>query len=138
FGAEPGFWSALTERAQALQWERPLAQALVYADELLHAALPAPTLAWARAVHRGKAQAWRAGLLDAMYRRALRPDHPSLSDRWTALARTGLYLRGHWLRMPPWLLAGHLARKSWMALRAPREAWDGPPPLPAADGGARA
>jgi len=57
-----------------------------------------------------------------MYRRALRPDHESLSDRWTALARAGLYVRGHWLRMPPWLLAGHLARKAVMAARAPKEA----------------
>jgi len=122
FGADPAFWPALTERACMLQWERPLAQALVYVDELLRTPLPAPTLDWARRVHRAPAQAWRAGLLDAMYRRALRPDHPSLSDRWTALARAGLYVRGHWLRMPPWLLAGHLARKSWMALHPPREA----------------
>ena len=122
FGADADFWPALTARAEMMQWQRPLAQALVYVDELLHTPLPAPTLAWARAAHRGAAHGWRAGLLDAMYRRALRPDHASLSDRWTPLARAGLYVRGHWLRMPPWLLAGHLARKSWMALRAPREA----------------
>ena len=122
FGQDPAFWPALTARATALHWERPLAQALVYLDELLSTPLPPEARDWAARAHRRWAPGWRGRLLDAMYRRALRPDHHSLSDHWTALARAGLYVRGHWLRMPPWLLAGHLARKSLMALRTPRGA----------------
>ncbi len=122
FGQDPAFWTALTRRAEALRWQRPLAQALVYLDELLRTPLPAEARGWAAREHARAVPGWRRRLLDAMYRRALRPDHGSFSDRWTALARGGLYLRGHWLRMPPWLLAGHLARKSLMALRAPRGA----------------
>ena len=32
--------------------------------------------------------------------------------RGSELARLFLYIRSHWLRMPPWLLARHLARKA--------------------------
>lgn len=119
---DPAFWPSLTRRAASLHWERPLAQALVYLDELLRTPLPQAVREWAARERMRSAPAWRVHLLDAMYRRALRPDHDSFADRWTALARAGLYLRGHWLRMPPWLLAGHLARKSLMALRSPRTA----------------
>ena len=29
-----------------------------------------------------------------------------------AVAQLALYVRSHWLRMPPWQLAGHLLRKA--------------------------
>lgn len=32
-------------------------------------------------------------------------------EQWADYA---LYLRSHWVRMPPWLLIGHLSRKWWM------------------------
>jgi hypothetical protein len=54
----------------------------------------------------------RGKLMDALYLRALRPAHHLADDRFTPLARWLLYVRGHWLRMPPHLLAWHLGRKS--------------------------
>ena len=54
------------------------------------------------------------GIMDALFSRALMPDHSSCDDRWTALARWILYVRAHWLRMPWYLLLPHLARKAWM------------------------
>jgi hypothetical protein len=39
----------------------------------------------------------------------LNPDEPVASAR---RARLGLYMRSHWVRMPPVLLARHLARKA--------------------------
>ena len=50
-------------------------------------------------------------LLDAIYSRVLRPQHPSTADALSPLARKSLYIRAHWLRMPPYLLAYHLAHK---------------------------
>jgi hypothetical protein len=44
--------------------------------------------------------------------RALLPE-PDDEARWgTWLARGLLFVRGHWLRMPPLLLTRHLARKA--------------------------
>ena len=50
-----------------------------------------------------------------MLRRALLPDHPSCSTTDVSLARWMAFVRSHWLRMPPGLLAIHLLHK---ALRA--------------------
>lgn len=111
-GAAPSFWQSLVPRAVELNLVIPLFYALRYASLMLATPIPAPVMegAWkASAVGAIKLQ-----LMDALYLRALRPPHPSTSDRWTPLARGLLYLRGHWLRMPPWLLTVHLMRKMTM------------------------
>jgi hypothetical protein len=56
-------------------------------------------------------------MLQALFDRALAPMHPSCDDAFSVAARVALYLRGHWLRMPPRLLLPHLARKSVMRMR---------------------
>jgi hypothetical protein len=50
--------------------------------------------------------------MDALFLRVLQPDHPSTADSLTPLAHRALYLRAHWLRMPPLLLAYHLTHKA--------------------------
>ena len=52
-------------------------------------------------------------IMDALFERALMPEHPSCSDAFTPLARWLLYVRGHYLRMPLRLLIPHLTRKAW-------------------------
>lgn len=122
-GADPGFWPGLLARAEVLGWQAPLAQALRQLQQVLELSLPPAAQAWLDRQVPGRLGAIARWLLDAMYRRALLPDHPRFQDRWTGGSRAGLYLRGHWLRMPPHLLAGHLLRKLLMARRQPpREA----------------
>jgi hypothetical protein len=58
---------------------------------------------------------------DFLFRRIFRPDHPSARLRFHATARQLLFLRGHALRMPPWLLIPHLARKSFRQLAPVKE-----------------
>ncbi|MDD2759163.1 MAG: nucleotidyltransferase family protein [Methylomonas sp.] len=55
-------------------------------------------------------------ILDALFCRALMPDHASCDDRWTSFARWVLYIRAHWLRMPWYMLIPHLSRKAWMKI----------------------
>lgn len=55
-------------------------------------------------------------LMDALFLRALMPDHLSCEDKWTPMARWMLYIRSHYLRMPLHLLFPHLLRKVWMRL----------------------
>lgn len=52
----------------------------------------------------------------ALFSHARRPPVDGL-DEW---ARRAVYWRAHALRMPPHLLAAHLARKSWLALNPPK------------------
>jgi hypothetical protein len=50
--------------------------------------------------------------MDAIWLRALRSPHPSAAAPLAGAALLALYVRGHWLRMPPLLLARHLTIKA--------------------------
>ena len=109
FAPEPGFWDGLVGRAEALDLARPLFYALRYCRRLLDTPVPEAVVA-AAAPHAPPAPALAA--MDALAPRALLPDHPDAPRRGTGLALLLLYVRSHWLRMPPPLLAAHLGRKA--------------------------
>jgi hypothetical protein len=111
FAPAEGFWSELHERAVQLQLEWPLHQALRYVGLLLQTPVPAFTAEALRVSPQVRAGALRQAWMDTLFLRALRPAHATASDAWTPAARFLLYLRGHWLRMPPGKLALHLLRK---------------------------
>ena len=48
--------------------------------------------------------------MDALFLRTLQPN--PAGNGLSSLARGSLYIRAHWLRMPPLLLAQHLAVKA--------------------------
>jgi hypothetical protein len=109
FGETPGFWSALVRRAERLHLGRPLFYAVRYCSRMLGTRVsPAgdPALSGFRPPWPGTA------VMDGLVSRALRPHAPAPAPVGTRLARRLLYLRSHWLRMPPHLLAAHLARKA--------------------------
>jgi hypothetical protein len=109
FGSQPGFWDHLTKRALDLDLARPLYYALRYAKEMLATPVP-PTTFLAAAP--GRPPTFLARLMDSLFLRVLQPDHPSTADAFTPLAQRALYVRAHWLRMPPLLLAYHLTVKA--------------------------
>jgi hypothetical protein len=55
--------------------------------------------------------------MDRLVPRALFPQHPDSPSRSAAVARLWLYLRSLWIRMPPLLLARHLAYKFYVRIR---------------------
>jgi hypothetical protein len=111
FGSDPDFWLSLQLRAQRLDLEVPLYLALRYTRLMLQTPAPEGFEAELQAAARRRGASMPTGLQDALFLRALRPAHATASDAWTPLARALLYLRGHWLRMPPALLTWHLLRK---------------------------
>jgi hypothetical protein len=115
YSAEADFWSHLANRAQQLDLARPLYYALRYTRRILHTPVPDSALEMARA---GEPFWLGALFMDALFLRALRPDHASCADFFTPAARWLLYLRSHWLRMPPLLLVRHLLHK---ALVSPKD-----------------
>ena len=129
FGARPGFWDQLVPRARAIGLTRPLFYGFRYASMMLKTPIPRPVL---DAAQEGGPKPPLLGLMDALYLRALRPNHPTCSDHWTPIARWMLYVRAHWLRMPLPLLAYHLARK---ALVRDDQRVELPAGGPAGDGG---
>ncbi|HVE50699.1 MAG TPA: nucleotidyltransferase family protein [Casimicrobiaceae bacterium] len=109
FSSSPAFWRELVERAHELDLSRPLHHALRYASLILHSDVPADVLkSMARA---GPARPVQA-LLDSLFMRGLQPADPDASGRLKPLALGLLYMRAHWLRMPPGLLMRHLAIKA--------------------------
>jgi hypothetical protein len=114
FSAEPDFWHRLVMRANELDLGRVLFYALRYASRLLHTPIPE------KAMRAAAAAAPARPLLvamDALYCRALTAPHASCSDWLTGPARRALFVRAHWLRMPPSLLLRHLAHKAALAMK---------------------
>jgi hypothetical protein len=106
--AHAGFWDQLAYRAEELELSRPLYYALTWAKLYLQTPVPP------RTIERSKAwrPAWPASLLmDAIVDNVITAG-PWRKDWRLKLARQLLYMRSHWLRMPPYLLIPHLLRKA--------------------------
>jgi putative nucleotidyltransferase-like protein len=112
FGRQPGFWEQLVPAAVKLGLARPLLYALRYTSLLLGTTIPAAVIA--EAERAGKPSAPVRAAMDPLVRRAIVPDLPEHRSPWQPVARFCLYVRSHWLRMPPLPLALHLLRKAWM------------------------
>ncbi len=110
FGARPDFWERLIARAEVLGLGRPLYYSLRYTSVLLDAPVPASVLDAARRFAPPLAVRM---MMDLLVPRALSPSYLFESDRGAGLAGELLYIRSHWLRMPPLMLTRHLAIKAW-------------------------
>lgn len=120
FMQTPDFWPQLIDRARQLGLMRPLHYCLRYCQRLFATPIPADVLEQAAALG-----ARGSRLMDKLWLKVLGSLHPSARAGSAGFAAQLLYLRAHWHRMPPWLLAYHLCMK---ALR----------PRPKAESGAEA
>jgi len=109
FGEREGFWNELTVRARQLELNESLRLALRYTSRLFDTPVPSDIMQEMHALETGD---MRQRLLDAIYSRVLLPQHQSTADALSPVARKLLYIRSHWLRMPPHLLAYHLGHKA--------------------------
>ena len=98
FAVDPNFWSRLAERVRLHRLEGPVARALRLARRLY--ATPVDV-----------ACAGRGSLCDPLFERRLLARNGWGQETRPAL-RLGFYVRSHWLRMPPLMLARHLWTKS--------------------------
>lgn len=114
FSQDERFWQSLSDRAEELKLGRPLFYALRYVSVFFNTPVPALT---SQDVSKHSPNYLLIRLMDFLFMHALMPNHPSCDDRWTGLARWLLYIRSHWLRMPPHLLIPHLLRKTWVRIK---------------------
>lgn len=101
-----GFWQRLPNRAERLQLGRPLYYALLFCASLLQTPIPKDTLETVRRFAPGRLN---GRLMEWLVPRVLEPRYPTRRPAHIAILL--LYLRSHWLRMPPVLLTLHLLRK---------------------------
>jgi hypothetical protein len=104
FGSDGAFWNDLVGEAVALNLARPAYYALRYARRWFDTPVPHDTLletsAWAPPAPVGR-------LMDALVKGAI----PQGLEDMSRAAVFALYVRSHWLRMPPLQVVQHLVRK---------------------------
>ena len=103
----PEFWDRLPARARLHGLERPLFYVLRYASRLLDTPVP-PAVNTALA----RPPAVVVAVMDRLVSRALLPVSGAHGTFGEESARLLLYVRSHWLRMPPLRLAAHLSQKA--------------------------
>jgi hypothetical protein len=109
FDTDPGFAPTLRQRASQLNLVRPLFYALRYAQRLLAAPIDEQLLAGLPGVPVSP----QLRMMDALFLAVLESPYYRCRGARTAAAAFILYVRSHYLRMPPRLLLPHLARKAW-------------------------
>lgn len=110
----PDFWETLLARAEKLQLTKQLFLGLYFSKKLLGTPIPLDTLDECRRLSGTSTNVtW---LMDKLYSKSLLPMHTQCNSSITTFARWLIYLRAHWLRMPPHLLGMHLSRKAWKSV----------------------
>jgi hypothetical protein len=104
FARDPTFWSDLIGEASALGLTRPAYYALRHARRILDTPVPAEMV---EASEPWGPTAIMRVLMDTLVERTLR----GRASRGSDGSAFALYVRSHWLRMPPRLLVPHLLRK---------------------------
>jgi hypothetical protein len=106
---EASFWPLLQQRAAELGLQRPLYYGLQHARRIFQTPIPDEVVVASQA----HAPAWPLrGAMNALWSVALGKAHRSASGAVKATCLFLLYLRAHWLRMPPLMLVRHLTVKA--------------------------
>lgn len=105
YGRNETFWPEFVREAGALDLRRPAYYAIRYARRMFDSPVPSSALKeideWA--------PIWPVRwLMDVLVGQAI----AGPTGHASSAAAFALYVRSHWLRMPPWLLVRHLTRKS--------------------------
>ncbi|MEX2216149.1 MAG: nucleotidyltransferase family protein [Phycisphaeraceae bacterium] len=123
FGAhEPDFWNTLVSRGIEMDLRRPLFYALRFSHHMLETPVPQDVLNDAGKA--GKPLWPTTPMMDFFVSRAFMPHSAEGNGgrRFGAgLSRWMLYVRSHWLRMPPLMLLQHLTRKAFRRIKKEEE-----------------
>ena len=109
FGEDERYWTRLLARAQELGLVRPLYYGVHFGRRLLNTPVPRELVHFLEiAAPVPPLRRW----LEAAMRRSILPPVGEREDLLRQLSRQLLFLRSHWLRMPPMLLLRHLATQA--------------------------
>lgn len=108
FNKDITFWAALFTRARTLGLEEPLFHALHHIQRRFEIDIPSNLYLKIEEI---KPHWIYRVFFSFIFNLALKPIHPSCNKFPNDIARWFLYIRSHYLRMPWYLIAPHLARK---------------------------
>lgn len=109
---EACFWEKLVKRANQLDLGRSLFYALHFSALMFKTPMPDKMTSNLN----NKPSAATIFVMNQFVPVALFPLHPDKPSRRDKVARTLLYMRSHWIRMPLYLLLPHLMYKSYLAV----------------------
>jgi hypothetical protein len=105
------FWGRVAPRATELNLRLPAFYTLRYVRRLFGTAIPAGVEA---ALSSAAPSAPVLAMMDRLVPLALFPQHPDAPGSTAGLARWLLYIRSHWVSMPPVMLMRHLTYKFYV------------------------
>lgn len=108
FSQEEGYWDTLFLRAKEFGLNRPLYYALIQVHGLLATPLPKTVMTELKLIKPPFPIRW---LMNRLIPWAVLPGNPEDRRLISLIAWWLLYVRSHWLRMPPGQLFNHLTRK---------------------------
>lgn len=108
FSEDPDFWTSFMSRADELNFGRPVFYCLRYCQIFLSTIIPGNVALWA---DKYRPNGFILKVMDWMVLGTMVPFGMGRSKLANYIATNGLYIRSHWLRMPPFMLAVHLSRK---------------------------
>lgn len=106
----PNFWQELLALAIQTDFATELLLALRYNQKILFLPVPEHVIQALAPYQPGRLS---MRVLDFIFMHKLAPQHPAFANSSDTLANFLLLLRGHFLKMPFWLLLKHLGRKSY-------------------------
>jgi len=109
---EENFWEKLTARANQLRLSYILFYAMYFSNNIFKTKIPDHVFSGFDKKP-GKIKLW---IMHQAVPLALFPQHPDKPSRIAFMARTLMYLRSHWIRMPLYLLIPHLTYKTFLAV----------------------
>lgn len=115
FGRDPDFWTNFMARTELLGIGRPVFYSLRYCHYFLGTEIPEQVR---RTSTRSSPGFIQLKLMDLMVKYCMVPYGKKRSKILDYLYTNGLFIRSHWLRMPPIMLASHLLRKLFRRVSA--------------------
>lgn len=109
---EKDFWKKLIERANQLKLGRSLFYGLYFSRFIFQTPIPENL----ENDLNEKPNPLSRRIMHYLVPQALFPLHPDKHSRHALVARSLLYLRSHWIRMPIHLLVPHLAYKTYLSI----------------------
>ena len=121
FGTNNAFWTRLAARADHHGLGRILFYLLRYTIAVFETTVPAAAMV---AVSPHAPNALILAVMDKLVIAAVSNANDDTAIPSAGFAQWCLYVRSHWLKMPPWQLLQHLSRKAWqnLANRSRRQA----------------
>lgn len=113
YGQLQAYWDTLIELAEQTGFTRELYMGTRYCQAILNTPIPESAT---KRLTKYAPDGVKRRVIDALFGRVLLPSHRLVAEEGRGLAEFAALLRGHWLKMPLYLLLYHTISKAWFGI----------------------